>query len=439
MQPLVMKALLLTYYYPPTQEVGGLRARKIADSFLQRNSSVVVVAGPSGRGDAKSSTELPGILIQRVEPSLAPRALYLRLRSRAATGTAPHRPSREAESWTPPVRARFLKRQLWSALWLPDDRQGWIRPAAARSIELVRQGVDLVYSTAPPFSVHLAALLVKRRTGVPWVAEFRDPWFGNPGKPAFTRSRWSDAAERWLERCCLVRADTVVTATESIAAMLRKRLSPEVASKIVVIRNGIDSIAPMPPSAVIGPVRRVLHLGSLYHDRDPRPFLRAVASLRCQGLIAEDLRIDFVGDNRGLLGVSMKGFLHELDLAGIVNLIDHIPHDHALTRLRDADLLLLLAQNQPVQVPNKLYEYLGARRPILAFADAHGETARMLRQLGGHFIVDAGDPRFVEDLVHAALSGNRPPSNVTAESLLQEWSAARQLDQLHAHLETVLR
>ncbi|HUF70786.1 MAG TPA: glycosyltransferase family 4 protein [Longimicrobiales bacterium] len=426
-----MKILLLSYHYPPASAVGGLRARRIAESFRQRGADVFVVAGPLEDGAIE-----PDDRVRRVTPSLDLRAHYLRLRGRHngdrnAAGSADA--TKLEPQWTPPERTPFLKRQISSALWLPDDRQGWILPVAARATEIVRrEGIDLVYSTAPPFSALLAALLVKRRTGVRWAIELRDPWTDNPSKPAFVRSAWSDAIERWLERRCLDRADHVVAVTDSVSVKLRERVAGN-DDRVITVRNGIERFVPAREAA--RPIRRIVYVGNLYQDRDPRPFLRAVARLKAAGRLDAGLRIDFIGDCRWLLGISIERFVAEHGLESNVTFTDPIPHDACLERMRDADMLLLLAQRQPLQVPNKLYEYLGMRRPILAFADAGGETTRMLNRVGGHCTIDPdADGRVVEVAVGRALAGHTTAVTKEADTVLHEWSWDRQFDALHARV-----
>jgi glycosyltransferase involved in cell wall biosynthesis len=434
-----MKVLLLSYYFPPAREVGALRAQRIAQSFVHRGATVHVITAPLAP-DLPSDSALPGITVHRTPPALDLRSLWLRLRGRSnGAAIAPERLDVAGQAppaiWTPPQHTPFLKRQLASALWLPDDRQGWILPAARSALRLARAGADLIYSTAPPFSVHLAAMLVKRRSGLPWVLEFRDPWTDNPWKPPFVRSAWSDAAERWLEARALRNAETIVTATESVADLLRRRLPPAIATRVLVVRSGIDVIDE-PTSATSEPVRRVVYTGSLYHDRDPRPFFRALADLRRAGELNENLQVEFIGNCRWFLGASMQAAVSELGLEDLVTFIDPLPHEACMQRMRDADLLLLLAQNQPLQVPNKLYEYLGVRRPILAFADTAGETARMLRQLGGHFIVDSDEALTIRQTVKLALAGRATPMRPEAEAALRAWHADSQFAALHARLES---
>jgi glycosyltransferase involved in cell wall biosynthesis len=428
-----VKVLLFAYYFPPAAEVGALRAGKVADSLRKRGHEVFVIAGPAA-GHA-ASAELDEFHLRRVDPSLDLRALYSRMRGRKNGNTAG---GSVGTAWKPPHRTPFLKRQFSSALWLPDDRQGWILPAARVATELVRKnGIDLICSTAPPFSPHLAALLVKRRTGVRWLVEFRDPWTDNPSKPSFVRSAWSDAAERWLERTALRQADAIVTVTDAFARLLRNRLPAATASKVSIVRNGIDELDP-PRGPGPHSAHHIVYVGSLYGDRDPRPFFRSLARLRARGRLPTPLDVEFIGDCRWLMGESMEEAVMQLGLTDVIHFIDPVPHADCLRRIRQADLLLLLAQHQPLQVPNKLYEYLGVRTPVLAFADKEGETAAMLHAIGGNSVVteDSTDEA-VDAVVQAALDGCSPPRSSSAEATLHEWTTARQLEILNTRLESL--
>jgi glycosyltransferase involved in cell wall biosynthesis len=429
------RVILLAYHFPPTSEVGALRAQKIAESFVRRGAHVHVITVELPGSASTPDTE--GITVHRVRPHLDLRGLYRRFTRRGRAEPPATGSGAKEETWRPPERNSFIKRHVSAAMWLPDDHQGWVMPAARRACELAVGGCDLLYSTSPPPSVHLAGLLTRWRARIPWVAEFRDPWTDNPGKPSFVRSRWSDAAERFLERRCLSSASGVVTVTESAAERFRTRLREQSASKVIVVRNGIDHLDP--PFEPRTTVERVIYVGSLYKDRDPRPFLRAVSQLARSGRLSSAFTVELIGDCRSLLGVSIEAFVQTEGLDGIVRFTDTIPHSEALARLRDADLLLLLAQHQPLQVPNKLYEYLGARRPILAFADAEGETARMLRDLGGHSVIDHDDEPLILSVVEAAIAGKAEnPASIRRESILQDWTSERQLRHLHSELDRLL-
>ena len=432
-----MRVVLLSYYFPPDQAVGAIRPAKVYAALRAAGHqvSVITARGPVAAGRVPDVT--------RVRPLPNPREGWLALKA-ILRG---HRPARSvrfddpvfAQGASKSRRSDRLKRWVSSLIWLPDDRQGFVFPAVAAALWAIRDGADVIYTTAPPFSTHLAGLVLKRITGIRWVAEFRDPWTDNPWKPPHVRSRLSDAVERRMERSCIANADLVVTVSAGIAAALdskARRLSPERPAALLV-RNGIDRIA-APRDANDRKQRlprtfRVLHVGTFYHDRDPRPVLRGLAQAQA-AMEARGMRLhaDLVGDCRWYNEVSIEETVRALGLTDSVRFIDWVPHEQAVDLLEKADMLLLLAQGQPAQVPNKLYEYLGTRRPILAFVDDTGESAALLRSVGGHFVItDGSAERAAAALECAAVT----MTDTGDERVLQQLTTASQMARLVTALE----
>jgi len=427
--------VLLAYHFPPDPAVGSLRAAKVARAFREAGYGVeVVTAQLPGETGARASDD-SGLRIHPVTPLPPPREVLVRLKAwlRASrrqkpddAGPAP------TPGWAPEAYVAGWKRLLSSLLWLPDDRQGFVIPAWRTARRLVRGGARLVYSTAPPYSPHLVGLALRSRRGVRWIMELRDPWADNDQKPWWVRTRVTDAIDARLERYCLERADLVVTVSEGIRARLLARMPAFDQSRLVVVRNGIERLAPATRFGHrSGPVR-ITYVGTFYYSRDPRPFLRGLAAvLRAHGLGPDQIRVDFTGACRSVGAVSVQAEIDALGLTDVVHIHDWLPHAAAGRLVEESDVLLLLAQQQPDQVPNKLYEYLGARRPILAFADADGETERMLRRVGGHRVVTKDDQVEVERALEDVLAWARhgAPDGVDS-ALLQEWTTESQMKRL---------
>ena len=427
-----MRILLLAYHYPPDRAVGSLRPAKVAGALRDAGHEVVVVTNRLPSEEGKVRHDEPGLRVLTVRPWRNPRELYLAAKQRSKS-QPPAGKTADAIKPAQPVREpAFLpawKRWLFSLFWLPDDRQGFI-PAALRAVKLeVGADFDLIYTSAPPFSVHLAGLRLAQRARKPWAAEFRDPWTDNPWKPWHARSSFSDAAERWLEKRVLKRADHLIAVTEGIGDALRAKLPPARKDRVTIALNGIDRL--LPRQGRVQEKLRILHVGTLYHKRDPRPFFDALADLRNEGRIdGTRVEVEFVGNCRYFGDVSVEKELETRGLGDMVRLRDWVPQTEVGTLIEHASVLLLLAQQQPAQVPNKLYEYLGTRIPILAFADWDGETARMLREVGGHYIIADESAESRNAVVADALKAGRTERVGPRDDVLESWRTERQMQKV---------
>lgn len=445
-----LRILVVTYYYPPDRQVGGQRAKKVVEALDAQGHDVMVIA--AGTPPARSSHGEATVL--RVRPMPSVRDYYAWFHQRFAgrkredasgtagsTAGAADTTGSPAAATSPPAatssfdaRVPFWKRWVFSLIWLPDDRQGFIFPTLRRTLLLPGGQPDLIYTTAPPFSVHLAGMLAHVLTGVRWVAEFRDPWTTNPWKPAVFRSRFSDWMEQGLEQMCLERASLLVAVSDGIARGLARTGT---STPITTVRNGIVALRTEddPPAATAPDAPfEIVYAGSFYHARDPFPFLGAVKQVvAARSLGPADLCIRFIGTTDHYGGRSIGEHVREAGLEAYVRLDGWMRPEACQRHIEAADALLLLALDQPDQVPNKLYEYLGARRPILAVADENGETARMLQQVGGHQLVFTNETANIQRALEALLDGrNRGP--VGDLRVLESWTTKAQMAELGAAL-----
>jgi glycosyltransferase involved in cell wall biosynthesis len=424
-----MRILLLAYHFPPDPAVGSLRAAKVAEAFRSRGHQVDVITArrPGERSSRRDAA--PGVTATAVRVWPGPREWWGWFKRRRKSSPAP---AEEPTDPAPEPRAPGWKRLVLSLIWTPDDRQGFILPALGRALVKAWRA-DFVYSTAPPFSTHLTGLLLRWLMWKRWVVELRDPWTANAWKPQNARTRLSEAVERWMERRCLGAAHRIVAVSEGIATLLRQSVSPRIAAKVIVARNGIDMLAPTrKPRDPDAPVR-IVYVGTFYFNRDPSAFLTALAATRDDS--GSRFHLDLVGQTRWFCGRSVEQMVRELALEDVVTFHDWMPHAECQRIIQSADLLLLLAQGQPAQIPNKLYEYLGTRIPILAFADDQGESAGMLRAIGGHVVVSGDSAEEVRDGVREALRVAIQPGMGGSEATLRGWTTDAQMDRIIASLE----
>jgi glycosyltransferase involved in cell wall biosynthesis len=412
--------LLVTQAFPPEPVVGALRAANVARAFRDAGYRVIVVTAAMA-GEAPGRRDwMPGVTVHTV--LLGPR--YRERLTRLFRRRQPETSSKPAVSAPHASNATGLRGVLLSLVWIPDDELRFVYPAYRAARRLLREGVDLVYTSAPSHSTNLVGLLLRRLHRRRWAAEFRDPWCYPQG---FRVTSFAARANRWLEALSINAADYLVTVTDQTAELYRQRLGKH-AAKVVVARNGIPAFTGRNPRRPGAPFR-IVYSGSIYGGRDPQAFIRAIADVAPRHAAAGlPVEVDiFAG--AAYPGVPLDDLVNALGLRQTVRIHDWVSHDEIQRVQRSADLLLLLAQRQPLQVPNKLYEYLGTRVPILAIADEDGETARMLREVGGHFIVTEDRPDDIARALREAIE-NRDVERATRAEIMNEWLTDRQMQHL---------
>lgn len=437
-----MRVLLIAHPYPPDAASGAQRVRHVTAALRDAGMEVCVIAAG---GDAADDDAL----VERVRPWPDGTALLrglaaLRPRRRgperqvpqgSGNGSPPPGDPPPGDPPDPLDPGPTLRRWALSLLRFANGDIGFAPAAVRAALRPDRPPPDIVYTSGPPISVHLAGLLVHAMTARPWVAEFRDPWVvaGDPYRSPAVRSRMTDALERVLYRRCLSAAEEVIAVSRGIAAELACDRARERRAAPHVIRNGIPVLAGRRGPRLDGPLR-VLHLGNVYGFRDPRPFFEAIASLReAAGWTPRTLEIRFIGSPPA---ASVLARVARLGIDDLVRFDGWVDHAEGQRLVANADLLLLLAQGQPLQVPNKLYEYLGSRKPILAFADERGETADLLRRAGAGVLIHETDTAArarerVREALALALDPGRADSTVDGERL-EAWTTAAQLARLPA-------
>ncbi|MBF0285470.1 MAG: glycosyltransferase [Magnetococcales bacterium] len=279
-------------------------------------------------------------------------------------------------------------------LALPDRWSSWRLGGVAAGWGMIRRyRPRVIFSTYPIATALQVAHDLHRLSGLPWVADFRDPMVldPHPVDPAVRR------AFLRLEPLAVQRADRVVTTTAGLAELLQHRnpqVSPE---RFRVIANGYDEedfvgLAPAPPAE---PGRVVLlHSGALYggaDERDPGPFFRALARLRERGGLPDPVRVVLRGA-AAAESARAEGMIRALGLSEVVSAPPALPYRQALAEMLGAGgLLLFQGRRFDALIPAKLFEYLRGGRPILAMTGAGGESARVLAETGGGVVVSMED------------------------------------------------
>jgi glycosyltransferase involved in cell wall biosynthesis len=278
-------------------------------------------------------------------------------------------------------------------LILPDDQIGWLPSAYVAAVNIIKaQNIKAIYSTSPPNSSHLIAYLVKRKTGVPWIADFRDEWFDLPSLVFPTAMHRN--IHYHLERSVVRNADRLIAASPVFGEMLEKHGSLN--AKISTITNGFDAedFQNQSQSGNNGGSKSkfvVSFIGLFHGATNPNSFLKSLQQLIAEGKIdPEKVSVRFVGANT----------INDIDFHdthGICDFTGFVSHKEAIRYLCKTDaLLLILSEARGTGIiPGKTFEYLAGRKPILALVPPNGETAKIIRTTDSGVIVD---PENIEEI-----------------------------------------
>lgn len=379
--------LIISYYFPPSGGPGVQRVLKFVKYLSSFGWRPVVLTVENGDFPARDESLLkeipPDVPVYRTK-IFEPYAAY-----RTLTGK-PRGAAVDVENIPQGAKRRSLMEAaaglVRETFFIPDARVGWLATAVPEAMRIVRtEGIQAIYTSSPPYTTALIGMEVKRRTRLPWIAGFRDPWTGFLSAP----DRWAipDAIDRWLEKRVFNEADMLDCAWQGIIDDFAAKFPDGNLHKCAHLPNGFDPDDY--PSVERPPNDRftTTYTGSMYGKRNPETFLRAVeAAVSADEVEAGKIRLKFIGR----FGGDVKEMLRQSSLSPQIEQVEYVPHEESVRQLLIADQLLLVvdeSKDSRTIVPGKVFEYLGARRPILALADPAGAAAGIVRDTNAGVVV----------------------------------------------------
>lgn len=371
--------LVVAYHFPPGGGPGVQRVLKHVTYLREAGWRPIVLTVENGDFPARDESlvaKIPAdVTVVRV-PILEPYSLYRKFLGAkgAAIDVNVNKSSDQRSGWKERL-AEFIR----ATLFIPDARVGWLLTAVKRGVDLCHEySIDAVYSSAPPYTCALIARSIKRKTGLPWVAGFRDPWTDFLTTP----DRWflPAAIDRALERSVFREADAVECAWTGIADDALRKYPDLDASKFYHVPNGFDS-SDFPKVQYRRNERfTITYTGSMYGRRTPRAFLDALARLNEKGLVSpQDVHLRFVGR----FGDEIHAMMDASPFAPSIEKISYVPHEESVGYLMRSEASLLIVDDTKESaeiVPGKVYEYLGVGRPVIALAPRDSAIARLLAE-----------------------------------------------------------
>lgn len=388
------RVLIISYYWPPTGGSGVQRWVKFAKYLPQEGWQPVIY-----------TPENPEQLVidNTLEADIPPEAEIIKTRITEPYGLYKKFLKRSGHSKEAvevnPVNAQnksFLqKAAMWvrGNLFRPDPRCFWIRPSV-RFLKKYLQGnpVDLIVSTGPPQSMHMIGRELSKATGLPWIADFRDPW---TKIFYFKHLSMTGSTERWHQRMEKKVLDDA-TAVVAVSPLVQQEFQAMTDTPVELITNGFDECdfsQEKCTEAQGGPDRDfiITHTGLFAADGNPT-VLWKVLSEKCRNEEAfrKALKIHLVGKS----DIQIISSIEDAGLKG--NLVDmgYCSHARAIEEQRNASLLILPLRKEPeykAVLPGKLFEYLASLRPILGIGQPDGAMSMILESTGTGIVYNWND------------------------------------------------
>lgn len=277
-------------------------------------------------------------------------------------------------------RSLAQKLSIWirGNFFIPDARCFWVKPSIKFLLKELKQNpVDAIVSTGTPHSMHLIGLGLKKKLGIKWLADFRDPWTNIDFYQDLKLTKWADARHHQLEREVLTIADHVTTVSWHWA----EELGSIGKRKVDVITNGFDEQDYSTGSIELDKKFSISHIGLLSAERSLTGFWSSLQELLNEiPEFKDDLKIRLVGK----VDYEVFGEIEKFGLTSHIEHIQYVPHDEAILIQQKSAVLLLVLNNVANvlgHIPGKLFEYLAAKRPILGIGPSNGDASRIVNEL----------------------------------------------------------
>jgi glycosyltransferase involved in cell wall biosynthesis len=379
-----MRLLVVSFAFPPYNSIGGVRVGKTAKYLTRFGHDVRVLTARDQPFEPTLPVELPAekitytrwLTLRRSAPMAEARPTPSDQNRTAAPASRNRGAPAESSQTDAPAATRGLRqllaRHVKALLDFPDSNAGWLPYAVSEAARLAKGWrPELIFASSPPPTSLLVARQLGKRFGVPWVADLRDLWLDHP---YYDQPAWRARLEARLERRVLGSAAGFVTVSQPLADRLREKYGREAA----VVLNGYDGADyPEDSAPPRGGPLRILYTGMIYPGRrDPSPLF---AALRLMGGRAERVRVVF----HGFFLESARNLAREHGVEHLVEVNPPVPYHESLRMQTEADVLLLLLWSDPTErgvYTGKLFEYLGARRPVLAVGGVATVAADLVRE-----------------------------------------------------------
>ncbi|MDG1227752.1 MAG: glycosyltransferase family 4 protein [Polaribacter sp.] len=375
-----MKVLIITYYWPPAGGSGVQRWLKFV-KYLQEFGIEPVVYTVDNVIYPKEDKTLLHEVLENItvlkQPIWEPTDLLF------------WKKDKPQKSGISNVSKSGLLSFVRGNFFIPDPKLFWVKPSVKylqKYLDLNK--IDTIISTGPPHSMHLIANKLRQKNNIKWIADFRDPWSDLYYNKDFNQLSFVKNKNKKLEEAVLKNADCVLTVSNSLKEEFSKTTN-----RVEVITNGFDNEVITENNIIKDTKFTISYIGLLPKQSNPRVLFKVLKELCSRNKdFKNDLNLNFIGD----ISDEVKTEISNNQLNENTNFVGYVNHNKAIEYQKKAQVLLLLIPNIEKSkgiLTGKLFEYLTAKRPILAIGPEEGDLSEILKETNSGIIVDFDDEK----------------------------------------------
>ncbi|CAM4342124.1 glycosyltransferase family 4 protein [Zobellia roscoffensis] len=368
------KVLIITYYWPPAGGPGVQRWLKFV-KYLRNFDIEPIVYIPEKPHypieDATLTSEIPKDLKVYSQPLFEPYGLAKLFSSKKTKRISSGIIQTKNQSF-------FEKTMLWvrGNFFIPDARKYWVKPSVKYLTEVLsKENINTIITTGPPHSVHLIGKQLKKDTGVTWLADFRDPWTSIGYHKELKLTSSSEKKHKELEHDVLNEADRILVTSHTTKLEFEQITN----QSISVITNGYDS--DYQGDAHLDRRFTISHIGSLLTGRNPKNLWQVLSRLAAEDAVFRgDLQLEFMG----VVSQDVMDSMYRFELGPYIKMLGYGSHAEAQHKQQRSQLLLMVeidSEETKGIIPGKLFEYMIAKRPILAIGPEGWEAGSIIKDM----------------------------------------------------------
>ncbi len=427
MSPPARTILMVAGEFPPLKTIGRIRTVKFVQHLRQLGwRCIVLTLDPTGSEpnyDASLLAEIPEgtevirvpfrdleVVIARTAKRLLGRPLDRESGHQSATAIpeagarsgagATKSPDTQADGGAHGGSSKWLDsahdltRQLFTNyVYIPDSYRAWANSALKRARQIVdSEAIDAIYTTLPPFSSAWVGYHLRRETGIPWLVDYRDLWYGDVLREWLPN--WRQRLELAMERRLLKRADAIITVSEPKTDYMRA-MHPKLSARWETLTNGydVDIYAGQQRTRSFADGRiEFVFTGRLFKNRRGYPFAEAMGRIaRRSPALVKPVRVRMLGGVAPEIRAHYDDILRAYGIAEHFDFAGDVSYREAMNAQINCDYLLLIVDTGETSdgvIPGKLFEYVAAARPVFALCDP-GITRQIIEKANIGVVLDA--------------------------------------------------